>query len=120
MRDGGGRADRAPWLQAYGKVAWRGLLAYAVGLAAEWPFVSQPDYVGPLVSRLGGADISWLVGFFVSAVVYLILVVSSAPETGRHDRQMAVPGRLEQPTADVPGGPYGRPARDVAFCRGSS
>jgi NCS1 family nucleobase:cation symporter-1 len=77
----------------YGKVAWRGLVAYAVGLAAEWPFVSQPDYVGPFVSHLGGADISWLVGFFVSAVVYLILVVSTAPETGRHDRQMAATGR---------------------------
>jgi len=38
----------------YGKVAWHGLLAYAVGLAAEWPFVSQPDYLGPLVSHLGG------------------------------------------------------------------
>jgi NCS1 family nucleobase:cation symporter-1 len=77
----------------YGKVAWRGLVAYAVGLAAEWPFVSQPDYVGPFVSHLGGADISWLVGFFVSAVVYLILVVSSAPETGRHDRQVAASSR---------------------------
>lgn len=77
----------------YGKVAWRGLVAYAVGLVAEWPFVSQPDYVGPFVSHLGGADISWLVGFFVSAVVYLILVVSSAPETGRHDRQMAATSR---------------------------
>ncbi len=77
----------------YGKFAWRGLLAYAVGLAAEWPFVSQPDYVGPLVSHLGGADISWLVGFFVSAVVYLILVVSSTTETGRHDRQVAGVGR---------------------------
>ena len=77
----------------YGKVAWRGLVAYAVGLAAEWPFVSQPDYVGPFVSHLGGADISWLVGFFVSAVVYLILVVSSTPETGRHDRQMAASSR---------------------------
>ena len=77
----------------YGKLAWRGLLAYAVGLAAEWPFVSQPDYVGPLVSHLGGADISWLVGFFVSAVVYLILVVSSATETGRHDRQVASASR---------------------------
>jgi|HubBroStandDraft_6_1064221.scaffolds.fasta_scaffold13432_6 NCS1 family nucleobase:cation symporter-1 len=77
----------------YGKVAWRGLVAYAVGLAAEWPFVSQPDYVGPFVSHLGGADISWLVGFFVSAVVYLILVVSTAPETGRHDRQMAATSR---------------------------
>ena len=77
----------------YGKFAWRGLLAYAVGLAAEWPFVSQPDYVGPLVSYLGGADISWLVGFFVSAVVYLILVVSSATETGRHERQVAATSR---------------------------
>ncbi len=77
----------------YGKVAWRGLVAYAMGLAAEWPFVSQPDYVGPFVSHLGGADISWLVGFFVSAVVYLILVVSSTPETGRHDRQMAATSR---------------------------
>jgi nucleobase:cation symporter-1, NCS1 family len=73
----------------YGKFAWRGLLAYAVGLGAQWPFVSQPDYVGPFVSHLGGADISWLVGFFVSAVVYLILVVGSATETGRHDRQVA-------------------------------
>jgi NCS1 family nucleobase:cation symporter-1 len=77
----------------YGKFAWRGLLAYAAGLAAQWPFVSQPDYVGPLVSHLGGADISWLVGFFVSAVVYLILVVSSATETGRHDRQVVTSSR---------------------------
>jgi len=71
----------------YGKFAWRGLLAYAIGLAAEWPFVSQLDYTGPLVKDLGGADISWIVGFFVSAIVYLVLVVSTATETGRHDRQ---------------------------------
>ena len=55
-------------------------------------FDPHPD-VGPLVSHLGGADISWLVGFFVSAVVYLILVVSSATETGRHDRQVAATSR---------------------------
>ncbi len=77
----------------YGKFAWRGLVAYAVGLGAQWPFVSQPDYVGPLVSHLGGADISWLIGFFVSAIVYLALVVTSRTETGRHDRQMAATGR---------------------------
>ena len=53
----------------------------------------QPDYVGPFVKDLGGADISWIVGFFVAAVVYLILVVSSASETGRHDRQMAATSR---------------------------
>ncbi len=58
----------------YGNFAWRGLLAYAVGLAAEWPFVSQPDYTGPLVKHLGGADISWLIGWFVAAGVYLLLM----------------------------------------------
>jgi NCS1 family nucleobase:cation symporter-1 len=73
----------------YGRVAWRGLLAYAIGLAAEWPFVSQLDYTGPLVKDLGGADISWIVGFFVSAIVYLVLAVTIPAETGRHDRQMA-------------------------------
>ena len=57
----------------YGKFAWRGLLAYLIGLGAELPFVSQPDYTGPLVKALGGADISWLVGWVVAAGVYLYL-----------------------------------------------
>lgn len=77
----------------YGRFAWRGLLAYAVGLAAEWPFVSQLDYTGPLVKDLGGADISWIVGFIVAALVYLLLALASAPETGRHDRAMATTSR---------------------------
>ena len=51
------------------RLAWRGLLAYAIGLAAEWPFVSQPDYTGLLVKTLDGADISWLVGWFAAAIV---------------------------------------------------
>jgi NCS1 family nucleobase:cation symporter-1 len=67
---------------AYGRFAWRGLLAYAIGLAAEWPFVSQPDYTGPLVKPLGGADISWLVGWFAAAIVYLALVAGQP--TARH------------------------------------
>ena len=54
-------------------LGWRGLLAYAIGLAAQWPFVYQPDYTGPLVGKLGGADISWIVGWFVAAGVYLLL-----------------------------------------------
>jgi nucleobase:cation symporter-1, NCS1 family len=58
----------------YGNFAWRGLLAYAAGLAAELPFVSQPDYTGPLVRALGGADVSWLIGWFVSAAVYLLVM----------------------------------------------
>jgi NCS1 family nucleobase:cation symporter-1 len=72
----------------YGNFAWRGLLAYAVGLAAEWPFVSQPDYTGPLVKALGGADISWLVGWFVSAAVYL-LAMRGVPSTQRTGGRVA-------------------------------
>jgi NCS1 family nucleobase:cation symporter-1 len=58
----------------YGKFAWRGLAAYFVGLAAEAPFIAQPDYTGPLVKILDGADISWIVGWIVAAGAYLILV----------------------------------------------
>lgn len=57
----------------YGRLAWRGLLAYATGLAAELPFVSQAYYTGFLVRHLGGADISWLIGFTISAATFLAL-----------------------------------------------
>jgi NCS1 family nucleobase:cation symporter-1 len=76
-----GRYDVASFFTAdgaYGRFAWRGLLAYAIGLAAEWPFVSQPDYTGPLVRTLGGADISWLVGWFTAAILYLLLQPAAA------------------------------------------
>ena len=75
---------------AYGRFAWRGLGAYAVGLAAEWPFVSQPDYTGPLVKPLGGADISWLVGWIVAAGVYLLLA-SGVRQASRPGRPAAAP-----------------------------
>jgi len=50
------------------------------------------DYTGPLVKYLDGADISWIVGFFAAAIVFLVLVMTSPSETGRHDRQMATAG----------------------------
>ena len=78
---------------AYGRFAWRGLLAYAVGLASEWPFVSQSDYTGPLVSTLGGVDISWLVGWFAAAVAYLLLVTrrgSSGAHMTRHENRLTL------------------------------
>jgi NCS1 family nucleobase:cation symporter-1 len=68
---------------AYGRFAWRGVLAYAIGLAAEWPFVSQLDYIGPMVKYVDDADISWIVGFFVAGVVYLALVVGASRQPGR-------------------------------------
>ena len=73
----------------YGRLAWRGLLAYLAGLGAELPFVSQPDYTGALVKPLGGADISWLVGWVIAAGVYLYLA-SGARQPSR-DRPAAAP-----------------------------
>jgi nucleobase:cation symporter-1, NCS1 family len=65
----------------YGKFMRKGLIAYTVGLGAEWPFVAQVYYTGPLVKSLGGADISWVVGFFVAGMVYLALWI---PRQGTH------------------------------------
>jgi NCS1 family nucleobase:cation symporter-1 len=66
----------------YGRLAWRGLVAYTIGLAAEWPFVSQPDYTGPLVARLGVADISWIIGWIIPAVYLLLARTGSNRASG--------------------------------------
>jgi nucleobase:cation symporter-1, NCS1 family len=54
----------------YGGWGWQGLVAYFVGLGIEIPFIDQSLYTGPFAKALGGADISWIVGIVVSAVVY--------------------------------------------------
>jgi nucleobase:cation symporter-1, NCS1 family len=79
-----GNYDVASFFTARGSYplfAWRGLLAYAAGLAAEWPFVSQPDYTSPLVARLGGADVSWIVGWIIPAALYLLLARTTKGQT---------------------------------------
>jgi NCS1 family nucleobase:cation symporter-1 len=53
---------------------WRltALIPYVIALAVQIPFLDQTLYVGPLVKPLGGADISWLIGFVVAGLGYLI------------------------------------------------
>jgi NCS1 family nucleobase:cation symporter-1 len=58
----------------YGGWRWTALIPYVIALGAQVPFIDQTLYVGPMVSVLGGADISWLVGFVVGGVGYLIAV----------------------------------------------
>jgi purine-cytosine permease-like protein len=63
----------------YGAWGWRGLLAYAIGFAAEIPFMVLPpiagfSYTGPFPAHVGnGVDYSWLVGLAVSGIVYWAL-----------------------------------------------
>ena len=54
----------------YGRWNVVALVSYAVGIAAQMPFLAQAMYTGPAAVALGGADISWLVGLAVTAGVY--------------------------------------------------
>ena len=54
----------------YGRVDWRTMVAYLVAIVVEVPFMRTTFYAGPMVSHLGGGDISWIVGLIVSAGLY--------------------------------------------------
>jgi nucleobase:cation symporter-1, NCS1 family len=48
-----------------------GSIAWAAGALVGWLFMNAPYYQGPLAKQLDGADLNWLLGFPVAAVVYL-------------------------------------------------
>ena len=50
----------------YGGWRWAAIIPYVIALAAQVPFLDQTLYVGPMVKVLGGADISWIVGWVVA------------------------------------------------------
>ncbi|MFD0418239.1 purine-cytosine permease family protein [Streptomyces sp. NPDC127108] len=54
----------------YGAWRWDALTVYGIGLLAQLPFLVTHFYTGPLVDPLGGADISWMVGLAVPALLY--------------------------------------------------
>jgi NCS1 family nucleobase:cation symporter-1 len=65
----------------YGLVSWRALGVYAAGVIVEVPFISTSIYTGPMVAKLAGADISWILGLIVSSVgYYLVMRQVSEPE----------------------------------------
>lgn len=56
----------------YGGILWRGLIPYLLAVGVQVPFIDQTFYTGPLVSTLGGIDISWVVGGVAGFVFYMI------------------------------------------------
>jgi NCS1 family nucleobase:cation symporter-1 len=84
----------------YGRFRLVGLIPYVIALAAEVPFLDQSFYVGPMVKVLGGADITWIVGFFVAGIGYLISSrffskASEVPGAGGADGTTDQPAGLE-------------------------
>ena len=54
----------------YGRYNPQALLAYAIGIAVQIPFMNTPLYVGPISAHLDGADLSWIVGLLVTSPLY--------------------------------------------------
>jgi nucleobase:cation symporter-1, NCS1 family len=66
----------------YGGFLWRGLIAYGLAVVVQIPFISQTYLTGPMVSVLGGTDISWVVGG-VAGVLFYLIAVRGYPPAGR-------------------------------------
>ncbi|MCL6453927.1 MAG: cytosine permease [Alicyclobacillus sp.] len=49
-----------------------GLVSFLVGFAVSIPFMSTTLYTGPIAKALGGADLTFYVGFAVAAACYLV------------------------------------------------
>ncbi|MGW8374611.1 cytosine permease [Streptomyces sp. ODS28] len=84
----------------YGAWRWRALTVYFVGLLAQLPFLATHFYTGPLVAPLGGADISWLVGLAVPALLYWLL---ARKDTGHIEDLPVGNGPVEQNPEGSPG-----------------
>ncbi|MFL9870592.1 purine-cytosine permease family protein [Paraburkholderia megapolitana] len=57
----------------YGRWNATGIAVYVIGVLVQLPFISSGFYTGPFVDRLGGTDISWIVGLVVPALLYFWL-----------------------------------------------
>lgn len=54
----------------YGRYNPQALIAYAVGIVVQIPFMNTPLYVGPISEHINGADLSWVVGLLVTSPLY--------------------------------------------------
>lgn len=62
--------------EKYGKWNAIGLWSFVIGLAAQLPFMDIALFTGPFA---GTINVSWLIGFVVTAVVFLLLSKTRKP-----------------------------------------
>jgi NCS1 family nucleobase:cation symporter-1 len=82
----------------YGRWNVTGIAVYLVGIGVQMPFLSSTLYTGPLVAKLGGADVSWIVGLIVPAVLYFALAPRShsrASPISSNDRMVSPSGATD-------------------------
>ncbi|WP_181768620.1 purine-cytosine permease family protein [Streptomyces albidus (ex Kaewkla and Franco 2022)] len=98
----------------YGAWRWQALSVYVIGLLAQLPFLVTHFYTGPLVEPLGGADVSWIVGLAVPALLYWLLA--------RRDTSHVPPRTIlgVDATPDARGGPDAGPGAQAEPDTGAS
>ncbi len=70
----------------YGRIGWRGVGSYLIGLASMAPFASTTIFTGPVAKALDGADVSFAVGLAVAGILYWLL---ARDIDGRREQQAA-------------------------------
>lgn len=55
----------------YGSWNAAALVSYVVGVLIQIPFLDQTLFTGPMVAKLGGADVSWLLGMVITGIIYI-------------------------------------------------
>lgn len=73
----------------YGRINPQALIAYAIGIVVQIPFMNTPIYVGSFSSHLDGADLSWLVGIVVTTPLYLWLATRDTAYRRRQNQPVA-------------------------------
>ncbi|GGU13828.1 purine-cytosine permease family protein [Nocardioides albus] len=66
----------------YGRFNLIAVACYFLGILVQIPFLSTAMYVGPFAEKLGGVDISWIVGLAVISPLYLFLMKRFTRFTG--------------------------------------
>jgi nucleobase:cation symporter-1, NCS1 family len=77
---------------------WPALVSFVAGFGLMVPFMNTSIVVGPVASRLKGADIAFYVGFLVTGILYFVLrrfarpvADSSQPAAAAHAAAVAEP-----------------------------
>lgn len=62
----------------YGRWNSVGIGTYIFGVLIQMPFISTSLYTGPFVEKMGGVDISWIIGLIIPGVLYYIFAKRNA------------------------------------------
>lgn len=75
----------------YGAIQWPAVICYVIVLGIQVPFLDQTFYTGPFVKMLGGADISWIIGFCAASLLYYIVARTNGLGAAAADETSAAP-----------------------------